>query len=204
MAIEPVAPTLPDLAWDKQGGLLPAIVQDADTGRVLMLAYMDREALATTLSSGLVSFHSRRTGRLWTKGESSGHTLALVSIEADCDGDALLVQARPAGPTCHLQRTSCFAAAPGQFLPALDALLATRQRERPPGSYATSLFDAGVARIAQKVGEEGVETALAAVTADDDALLGEAADLLFHLAVLLCARGRSLGDAIGVLETRRR
>jgi phosphoribosyl-ATP pyrophosphohydrolase/phosphoribosyl-AMP cyclohydrolase len=194
---------LAGLDWDKQAGLLPAIVQDADTGRVLMLGYMDRDALATTRASGRVTFFSRRTQRLWTKGETSGHGLALVSIEADCDRDALLVQARPAGPTCHVGSPSCFPAAPAGFPGELDALVAARERERPDGSYTTSLFDAGLARIAQKVGEEGVEVALAAVTADDAALLGEAADLVFHLAVLLRARGRTLGDAFAVLESRR-
>jgi phosphoribosyl-ATP pyrophosphohydrolase/phosphoribosyl-AMP cyclohydrolase len=191
------------LDWDKQAGLLPAVVQDADTGRVLMLGYMDRDALAATRASGRVTFFSRRTQQLWTKGATSGNGLALVSVEADCDRDALLVQARPAGPTCHVGRASCFPTAPAGFAHELDALVAARERERPAGSYTASLFDAGLARIAQKVGEEGVEVALAAVTADDAALLGEAADLVFHLAVLLRARGRSLGDAIAVLQARR-
>lgn len=191
------------LDWDKQAGLLPAIVQDADTGRVLMLGYMDRDALATTRASGQVTFFSRRTQRLWTKGATSGHGLALVSIQADCDHDALLVQARPAGPTCHVGRASCFPGAPGNFPAELDAMVDAREQQRPAGSYTASLFDAGLARIAQKVGEEGVEVALAAVTADDAALLGEAADLIFHLAVLLRARGRTLGDAIARLESRR-
>ncbi len=191
------------LAWDKQGGLLPAIVQDAATLRVLMLGYMNREALAATLASGRVTFFSRSKGRLWTKGESSGHVLELVGLETDCDADTLLLQARPQGPTCHLQRASCFPAAPGDGLAELDALIQTRERERPAGSYTTKLFTDGVRRIAQKVGEEGVETALAAVAQDEDALLGEAADLLYHLAVLLRARGLSLADARRVLETRR-
>lgn len=191
------------LAWDKQGGLLPAIVQDAATLRVLMLGYMDREALAASLASGKVTFFSRSKGRLWTKGESSGHVLELVSIEADCDNDTLLVQAHPRGPTCHLQRASCFPTAPADGLAELDALIAQRERERPQGSYTTKLFEDGVRRIAQKVGEEGVETALAAVAQDEDALLGEAADLLYHLTVLLRARGLSLEDARRVLATRR-
>ncbi len=191
------------LAWDKQGGLLPAIVQDAATLRVLMLGYMNREALAATLASGRVTFFSRSKGRLWTKGESSGHVLELVGLETDCDADTLLLQARPQGPTCHLQRASCFPAAPGDGLAELDALIQTRERERPAGSYTTKLFTDGVRRIAQKVGEEGVETALAAVAQDEDALLGEAADLLYHRAVLLRARGLSLADARRVLETRR-
>lgn len=191
------------LAWDKQAGLLPSIVQDADTLRVLMLGYMDRQALAVTLESGKVTFFSRSKGRLWTKGESSGHVLELVSIEADCDSDTLLVQAHPRGPTCHLQRGSCFPSAPADALADLDALIAQRERERPQGSYTTKLFEDGVRRIAQKVGEEGVETALAAVAQDGVALLGEAADLLYHLTVLLRARGLSLADARRVLSARR-
>ena len=191
------------LAWDKQDGLLPAIVQDAATLRVLMLGYMDRAALAATLASGQVTFYSRSKQRLWTKGESSGHVLALVSVDVDCDADALLVQARPHGPTCHLNRTSCFPDAPGDGLAELDALIAQRERERPPGSYTTRLFEGGIRRIAQKVGEEGVETALAAVAQDDEALLGEAADLLYHLVVALRARGLALDDVRRVLAARR-
>ena len=192
------------LAWDKQGGLLPAVVQDADTLRVLMLGYMDRAALAATLDSGHVTFYSRSRQRLWTKGETSGHVLDLVAIQVDCDRDTLLVQARPHGPTCHLGRGSCFADAPGNFLAELDALIAARDRDRPAGSYTTRLFDDGVRAIAQKVGEEGVETALAAVVQDDAALCGEAADLLFHLQVLLRARGLSLDHAVEILRQRHR
>ena len=191
------------LAWEKQGGLLPAIVQDADTLRVLMLGYMSREALQATLASGQVTFFSRSRQRLWMKGESSGDVLDLVRLEADCDADTLLVQARPAGPTCHLGRASCFPQAPADGLAELDAVIAQRAQELPVGSYTTRLFEGGIRRIAQKVGEEGVETALAAVAEDDDALLGEASDLLFHLLVLLRARGLSLADALQVLETRR-
>ena len=192
------------LDWDKGGGLLPAVVQDADTLRVLMLGYMDRAALEATLAGGKVTFFSRSKGRLWTKGESSGHTLDLVSVEADCDQDTVLVLARPNGPTCHLQRDSCFPTAPGALLAELSALVARRHDERPKGSYTTKLFDAGVRRIAQKVGEEGVETALAAVAEDDDALLGEAADLVFHLLVLLRARGLGVDALEAKLATRRR
>lgn len=190
------------LAWDATTGLLPVVVQDADTLRVLMLAYMDRAALQTTRETGKVSFFSRSRQKAWTKGETSGNFLTLVSIETDCDADTLLVQARPQGPTCHLDRTSCFAEAPGDFLAELDQLVATRERDRPAGSYTTSLFEGGIRRVAQKVGEEGVETALAAVAQDDDALTGEAADLLFHLLVLLRARGLSLDSAIAVLRQR--
>ena len=190
------------LAWDRQGGLLPAVVQDADTLRVLMLGYMSRDALGETLRSGRVTFHSRSRDRLWTKGESSGHWLDLVALEPDCDGDALLVRARPHGPTCHLQRCSCFANAPGDTLAGLDALVAQRAAHRPPGSYTTRLLEAGIHKIAQKVGEEGVETALAGVARDDAALCGEAADLLYHLVVLLRARGLGLTDALSVLAGR--
>ena len=192
------------LAWDKQDGLLPVVVQDADTRRVLMVGYMNREALQITLDSGKVTFFSRSKQRLWTKGESSGHVLAMQAIEADCDRDTLLVQARPHGPTCHLGTISCFPSAPGDVLGALQALIRTRDAERPPGSYTTKLFEAGIKRIAQKVGEEGLETALAAVAEEDGPLLGEAADLLYHLVVLLQARGLSLADALKVLEQRQR
>lgn len=192
------------LDWTKQDGLLPAIVQDAGNGRVLMLGYMDREAVSRTLECGLVSFYSRSRQRAWTKGESSGNVLRLVSIEADCDRDTLLVQARPQGPTCHLGTDSCFPGAPGNFLADLDALVLRRGQERPAGSYTTQLFEAGIRRIAQKVGEEGVETSLAAVVEDDATLLGEVGDLLFHVLVLLRARGLSLADATALLASRHR
>lgn len=192
------------LAWDRQDGLLPAVVQDAGSLRVLMLGYMSPDALRETLRSGRVTFFSRSRQRLWTKGESSGHWLELVTLEPDCDGDALLLQARPHGPTCHLQRCSCFAAAPGDPLAGLDALVAQRALRRPPGSYTTRLLEAGVHAIAQKVGEEGVETALAGVAQDDAALCGEAADLVYHLLVLLRARGLGLDDVQAVLASRHR
>lgn len=198
------ATAVDDLAWDKQDGLLPAVVQDAATRRVLMVGYMSREALARTLERGQVTFFSRSKGRLWTKGESSGHVLSLVSVETDCDRDTLLVQAVPQGPTCHLGTTSCFPSAPGDTLAELQALIRTRHATRPEGSYTTRLFDAGIKRIAQKVGEEGLETALAAVVESDEALLGESADLLYHLVVLLQARGLSLADVLAVLEARKR
>ena len=195
--------------WDKGGGLVPAIVQDAGSLCVLMLGYMDRAALAVTCETGLVTFFSRSKGRLWTKGETSGHLLDLVSIEVDCDADALLVLARPRGPTCHLQRGSCFAEAPASVaadsvLARLDRLVATRAATRPEGSYTTRLFESGVRRIAQKVGEEGVETALAAVAQDDKALVGEAADLAYHLLVLLRSRGLGLADLEAQLDARSR
>jgi phosphoribosyl-ATP pyrophosphohydrolase/phosphoribosyl-AMP cyclohydrolase len=192
------------LDWDKQGGLLPAVVQDATSRRVLMLGYMNRAALSRTIESGYVTFWSRSKGRHWTKGESSGHRLALTAIQADCDADALLLQAQPQGPTCHLGRVSCFADAPGDFLAELDALVAQRERDRPAESYTTRLFESGLRRIAQKLGEEGVETSLAAVAQDDTALLGEAADLLYHLCVLLRARGLGLAQVATLLEARHR
>jgi phosphoribosyl-ATP pyrophosphohydrolase/phosphoribosyl-AMP cyclohydrolase len=195
---------LPGLDWAKGGGLLPVIVQDASNLRVLMLGYMNIEALAATRDSGFVTFYSRSKQRLWRKGESSGHVLELVSIQVDCDNDTLLVLAKPHGPTCHLQRKSCFPDAPSSFLADLDALVQQRESDRPTGSYTTRLFDEGIRRIAQKVGEEGVEAALAAVVQDDAALLGESADLLFHLTVLLRARGLSLQDAVAVLQQRHR
>ncbi|MBN8427298.1 MAG: bifunctional phosphoribosyl-AMP cyclohydrolase/phosphoribosyl-ATP diphosphatase HisIE [Xanthomonadales bacterium] len=196
------AARLAELAWDKQDGLLPAIVQDARNLRVLMLGYMNRESLAETLASGKVTFYSRSKQRLWTKGESSGHVLALQAIDVDCDNDTVLIQAIPHGPTCHLQRASCFPDAPADFLGELDALVQSRDEQRPPGSYTTRLFEAGTKRMAQKVGEEGVETAIAALAESDELLLGEAADLIFHLTVLLRSRGLSLRDVKDVLRER--
>lgn len=192
------------LAFAKQDGLLPAIVQHAASGQVLMLGYMNRDALAQTLASGKVTFYSRSRQCLWTKGETSGHVLDLVRIEGDCDHDTLLVQALPHGDTCHLERPSCFPGAPENFLATLDALVKDRASNAPPESYTGRLFAGGVRRIAQKVGEEGVETALAGVAEDDEALLGEAADLIFHLLVLLRARGLGLADAVTVLQQRHR
>ena len=194
-----------DLDWKKSGGLLPAIVQDARSGAVLMLGYMNAEALAQTQQGGKVTFYSRSKQRLWMKGETTGHHLLLRSVRADCDNDALLIQAEPVGPTCHQGTRSCFGdgSEPGlAFLAALDALVAQRARDLPGGSYTTALFEKGVRRIAQKVGEEGVETALAATTGDGAELLDEAADLLFHLIVLLRARGKSLSDVVDRLRSR--
>lgn len=193
------------LDWAKSGGLLPAIVQHWLTGEVLLLGYMNADALAQTQAIGKVTFYSRSKQRLWTKGESSGHALVLKSIRVDCDADTLLVQADPRGPTCHLGTTSCFGdevRPPLGFLAELDTLVASRKAELPEGSYTTQLFNSGTRRIAQKVGEEGVETALAAVTQGDDELLGEAADLIFHLTVLLRARGFGLADVTRVLLKR--
>src|SRR5258706_2232668 len=156
-----------------------------------MLGYMDQAALAQTRQSGKVTFWSRSKQRLWTKGETSGNFLTFKAAFVDCDGDALVVHAEPHGPTCHLGSESCFgeaSAPPLAFLAELDALIGERNRERPPGSYTTRLFESGVRRIAQKVGEEAVETALAAVAEDKQALVDESADLLFHLLALLQTR----------------
>jgi phosphoribosyl-ATP pyrophosphohydrolase/phosphoribosyl-AMP cyclohydrolase len=193
------------LDWSKGDGLLPAVVQHWLTGEVLMLGYMNAEALATTQSSGHVTFFSRSKQRLWTKGETSGHVLVLKSVRMDCDADTVLVLAEPHGPTCHKGTSSCFGnevQPPLGFLAELDGLIAQRHAERPAGSYTTKLFEGGIRRMAQKVGEEGVETALAAVAQDDDALVGEAADLVYHLTVVLRARGLGLSDVSAVLERR--
>ena len=195
------------LAWDKMDGLIPAIVQDAFDGRVLMQGFMSREALATTLDSGKVTFWSRSRGQLWTKGETSGHTLELVGVDPDCDRDCLLVRARPTGPTCHLGTETCFdgktpVVTELGFLAELERLIGERDEERPQGSYTTTLFESGVKRIAQKVGEEGVETALAAVAGDDDEMLNESADLIYHLLVLLRSRKLKLASLLDVLKAR--
>jgi len=191
------------LDWDKTGGLIPTIVQDADNLRVLMLGYMNREALDKTRQTGNVTFFSRSKQRLWTKGEESGHILQLVDIKTDCDNDTLLILARPHGPTCHLLRASCFPEAPATIMVELSELIQTRERERPEGSYTTQLFNGPLRRIAQKVGEEGVETALAAVAEDNNALIGEAADLVYHLLVLLRARGLGMTELAARLAERR-
>lgn len=193
------------LDWEKGNGLLPAIVQHVSDGRVLMLGYMNREALDKTLTCRQVTFFSRSKQRLWTKGETSGNVLNLKSLHVDCDKDTLLVMAEPQGPTCHLGSDTCFGdAAQAQlaFFGQLDRLIAARHEERPEGSYTTQLFAAGTRRIAQKVGEEGVETALAAVAEDDSALTGEAADLIFHLLVLLRARGLGMAEVSACLRAR--
>jgi phosphoribosyl-ATP pyrophosphohydrolase/phosphoribosyl-AMP cyclohydrolase len=196
------------LDWDKSGGLLPAIVQDARSGQVLMLAYMNREALRITLTEKRATFFSRSRNRLWTKGESSGHWLHVVEVARDCDHDTLLVLANPEGPTCHTGTRSCFGddlesdAAGVSFLMRLESVIAQRISERPEGSYTARLWAEGPTRIAQKVGEEGVEVALAAVTQEDARLVGESADLLYHLALLLKSRSLSLATVVRELEHR--
>ena len=190
------------LAWAKQDGLLPAIVQDADSLQVLMLGYMNAEALAATLASGRVTFFSRSKNRLWTKGESSGHFLELVSLEADCDNDTLLVQARPNGDTCHLNRPSCFPQAPKHFLSTLEDRINKRLAADPAESYTRRMLDKGLPKVAQKVGEEAVETVIAALAEDETALLNESADLLYHLLLLLRAKNVGLQQVVDVLKSR--
>lgn len=195
------------LDWAKGDGLLPAIVQDARTGTVLMLGYMNSESLRTTLTNKKVTFFSRSKNRLWTKGETSNNFLNVVSVQADCDRDSLLITALPDGPTCHTGAASCFGdvATDAQriaFLAKLEDVIAQRIRDRPEGSYTARIWADGPNRMAQKVGEEGVEVALAAVTQPDDRLIGESADLLFHLALLLKSRSLSLADAVQELEKR--
>ena len=195
------------LAWDKMDGLLPAVVQDAATGQVLMLGYMNRVALAATLSTGKVTFYSRSKQRLWEKGETSGNRLRVRAITPDCDGDALLIRAEPAGPTCHLGTTSCFGEGEAEgvgFLAKLAAIVAERAAAEPESSYTARLLASGPERIAQKVGEEGVELALAAVTRDAAGCAEEAADLLYHLTVLMQVRGFGWDEVVAVLRHRHR
>ncbi|NBU24031.1 MAG: bifunctional phosphoribosyl-AMP cyclohydrolase/phosphoribosyl-ATP diphosphatase HisIE [Gammaproteobacteria bacterium] len=183
--------TLASLDFAKGDGLLPAVVQHAQDGRVLMVGWMNAEAARETLRRGRVVFWSRSRSRLWEKGETTGHGLLVRSIAADCDRDTLLVQALPQGPTCHTGSATCFGDgdAPGAFLAQLESLIAARLQEAPEGSYTARLAAQGVKRVAQKVGEEGVETALAATAGGRDELVGESADLLYHLLVLLRLRG---------------
>jgi phosphoribosyl-ATP pyrophosphohydrolase/phosphoribosyl-AMP cyclohydrolase len=193
------------LDWAKMGGLLPAIVQDATTRQVLMLGYMNREALAATLAERCVTFYSRSKGRLWRKGETSGHSLDVRSVQADCDGDALLILAEPLGPTCHLGTASCFSteSAPGiGWLGELSRIVGSRVTADPATSYTAKLLDEGPVRIAQKVGEEGVELALAAATGQREACIDEAADLMFHVTVLMQARGFGWDEVTGKLRER--
>jgi phosphoribosyl-ATP pyrophosphohydrolase/phosphoribosyl-AMP cyclohydrolase len=195
------------LDWQKMDGLLPALVQDAATLQVLMLGYMNRDALAATLESGFVTFFSRSKGRLWRKGETSGNHLAVQAIYGDCDDDALLILAMPAGPACHLGTTSCFgeATAPGiGWLERLARIVHQRGGADAESSYTARLLGEGPTRIAQKVGEEGVEVALAAVSRDAAGCAEEAADLLYHLIVLMEAKGFGWGDVARVLAERHR
>ena len=202
----PLSPAdLASLAWEKMDGLLPAIVQDAATLQLLMLGYMNREALEASLESGFVTFFSRSKQRLWRKGEESGNHLKLVAIHADCDDDALLILAEPAGPTCHLGTASCFTAetAPGiGWLPQLARIVADRASADPTQSYTARLLDEGPSRIAQKVGEEGVELALAGASGERDACIAEAADLIYHVTVLMQARSFGWSEVTEKLRER--
>lgn len=192
------------LDWVKTDGMMPAIIQHHVSGEVLMHGYMNQEALAKTLGDGKVTFYSRTKNRLWTKGETSGHFLNVVSITPDCDNDTLLVLADPIGPTCHLGTSSCFSpAAPDwTFLYQLEQLLASRKSADPASSYTAKLYASGTKRIAQKVGEEGVETALAATVNDRHELTNEASDLLYHLLVLLQDQDLDLSAIINNLRAR--
>lgn len=191
-----------DLDFAKQGGLLPVVVQHHRTGHVLMVGYQDAEALTTTLRTGLGTFFSRSRQEQWVKGATSGNYLRVVSVEVDCDRDTVLLVCDPDGPTCHTGEETCFTGEAGSFLAELEEIVAARDQERPEGSYTTSLLEGGVRRIAQKVGEEGVETALAAVAQDDPELIGESADLIYHLLVLLRSRGLGLTDVEAELRRR--
>ena len=191
--------------WNKGEGILPAIIQDGKTEQVLMLGYMNAESLTKTYETGLVTFYSRSRKTLWTKGETSGNTLRLVSIESDCDQDTLLVRATPTGPTCHEGTTSCFGDKGPQglgFLAKLENLIEERKTADTDSSYTAKLLQGPLHKAAQKVGEEGVETALAAIAETDDGLVYEAADLIYHLMVLLAAKDVAFNDVISELQSR--
>jgi phosphoribosyl-ATP pyrophosphohydrolase/phosphoribosyl-AMP cyclohydrolase len=197
-----------EIDFTKGNGLIPAIIQDSVTQKVLMLGYMDKEALEKTRSTGLVTFYSRSKKRLWTKGEESGNFLRLEEMRLDCDADTLLVSVRPTGPVCHKGTDTCWGEVnegPG-FLNRLDAVIESRKSEGGSGSgqksYVASLFEKGINKIAQKVGEEAVETVIEAMDDQDDLFLNESADLLFHLMVLVRAKGFSLADVVAMLEER--
>jgi phosphoribosyl-ATP pyrophosphohydrolase/phosphoribosyl-AMP cyclohydrolase len=202
------AADIESLDFGKGEGLLPAIIQHVHTGAVLMLGYMNKDALRETFSRGHVVFFSRSKQRLWEKGETSGHVLELESVRTDCDRDTLLITALPRGPVCHVGTRTCFGDEPATaaeglgFLATLEAVIAQRAAEQPDGSYTARLFAQGQRRIAQKVGEEGVEVALAAVAEPDDKVISESADLLFHLMVMLKYRGLSLERVVAELQAR--
>jgi phosphoribosyl-ATP pyrophosphohydrolase/phosphoribosyl-AMP cyclohydrolase len=196
------------LAWERSNGLLPAIVQHATSGAVLMLAYMNREALRATLDRQRAVFYSRSRQQLWEKGATSGNTLQVLDVRQDCDGDTLLISALPAGPVCHTGTVTCFGDETGSeaerlvFLTQLEQIIAERIAESPEGSYTAALYARGVRRMAQKVGEEGIEVALAAAGEPDAQLVGESADLIYHLLVLLRSRQLRLQDVINELRER--
>ncbi|MEM1328396.1 MAG: bifunctional phosphoribosyl-AMP cyclohydrolase/phosphoribosyl-ATP diphosphatase HisIE [Bacteroidota bacterium] len=192
------------LDFEKGNGLIPAIVQDVDTHKVLMLGYMDEAAVEKTLSTEKVTFYSRSKNRLWTKGETSGNFLYLVEIAMDCDQDAILVKVRPKGPTCHTGDDTCFQEVnqKADFLSHLERVIQSRKAAPSVDSYTARLFQKGINKIAQKVGEEAVEIVIEAKDDNRDLFLNEAADLMFHYLVLLAAKGESLADVIEVLEGR--
>jgi phosphoribosyl-ATP pyrophosphohydrolase/phosphoribosyl-AMP cyclohydrolase len=192
--------------FEKMGGLAPAVIQDDKTGKVLMLGFMNEEAFARTKETGKVTFFSRTKNRLWTKGETSGNTLQVTSILPDCDRDTLLVKVRPAGPVCHTGDDTCFGEENTEndmlFLQQLQDLIEQRRQEMPEGSYTTTLFMKGVNRMAQKVGEEAVETVIEATNGTEERFLYEAADLMYHLMVLLTSKGLRLEDLCRELKKR--
>lgn len=193
------------LDFEKMGGLVPAIIQDARTKNVLMLGFMNKEAFAKTESTGLVTFYSRTKKLLWTKGEESGNVLKVVSIADDCDHDTLLIQAIPTGPVCHTGNATCFSETNEfgiEFLAYLQEFINRRHQEMPEGSYTTSLFKKGINRMAQKVGEEAVETVIEATNGTDDRLIYEASDLIYHLIVLLTSKGLTINELAAELEKR--
>jgi phosphoribosyl-AMP cyclohydrolase / phosphoribosyl-ATP pyrophosphohydrolase len=194
-----------NLDFNKLNGLIPAIIQDAKTNTVLMLGFMNPEAYEKTVSTKLVTFYSRTKNRLWTKGEESGNFLDVVEILEDCDNDTILIKANPRGPVCHKGTKTCFDDkndAPTQFLDYLQDLICRRKVEMPEGSYTTKLFNKGINKIAQKVGEEAVELVIESKDNNDDLFLNEAADLMYHLLVLLAAKNYKLSDVVKVLEQR--
>jgi phosphoribosyl-AMP cyclohydrolase / phosphoribosyl-ATP pyrophosphohydrolase len=193
-----------ELNFEKGLGLIPAIVQDASTGRVLMLGYMNREALEMTIETGKATFFSRSKNRIWTKGETSGNFLHVADIKADCDRDALLIKTTPAGPVCHTGADTCWDEAnqPEDFIHRLEQVIQSRKGTDPGGSYTAALFQKGINKIAQKVGEEAVELIIEAKDENRELFLGEAADLVYHFLVLLAAKGCRLEDVIEVLEGR--
>jgi len=193
------------LDFNKMNGLVPAIIQDAETAKVLMLGYMNQEAYDKTIKTGLVTFYSRTRQRLWTKGEESGNFLDVVSIKEDCDQDTLLIQVHPRGPVCHTGTDTCWGEAnsePVMFLKELQQFIQKRHEEMPEGSYTTSLFQSGINKMAQKVGEEAVETIIEATNGTNERLIYEGSDLLYHLIVMLTAKGLSIEDLARELEER--
>lgn len=195
--------TLPTLDFSKLDGLVPCVIQDAHTNVVLMVGFMNQEALQKTIEEKKVTFYSRTKQRLWTKGETSGNFLHVVDIKVDCDKDSILIKARPAGPVCHTGADTCFEESNQAWtLNALQELIITRKRNPQPGSYTNSLFEKGINKIAQKVGEEAVELVIEAKDDNRELFLGEAADLMYHYLVLLAAKGYRLEDVLDVLQQR--